>query len=252
MPNDVTEFPMNPGFSARVNGATVADLVQMYCQTRARAAIEVRSGLQIGYLFFDQGRLIHAELGTLTGEPAVARILSFAAGAFQPSLRAWPAHETITCSIESLLLRAAQAMDENRRRNPATANDVTPSNPSVKVSVTRSVGPPGAGAEPLVDAPERPGPSRSMPATGVRLDPTGAIVSQRGDQAEHLADLVAFAAPLLNVIGNALGLDQSRGVDVFCAGEREVLLRYEPDGSWVGAVGMAHELTELRRRLGGV
>lgn len=255
MPNDVSEFPLNPGFSAQVNGASVADLVQMYCQTRARAAVEVRSGLQIGYLFFDQGRLIHAELGTLTGEAAVARILGFAAGAFQPTLRAWPLRESINCSIESLLLRTAQAQDESRRRIPFGVNSAAnPSNSSVKVTVTRPVGaaksegPRGSSEESF----EQSTPARADPASGVRLDPTGAVVSQRGAHAEGLADLIAFAAPILNAIGNEFGLGATRGIDAFCAGEMEVLLRHEPDGSWVGAVGATPELMELRRRIGGV
>lgn len=255
MPSDlVPEFPLTAGFSAQVNGASVADLIQMYCQTRTRAAIEVRSGLQIGYLFFDQGRLIHAELGALTGEPAVGRILGFVAGAFQPSLRAWPTHETIACSIESLLLRTAQALDESRRRSPSAVNsDAGSSNGSVKVSVTRSVGaskaPPAN--ESLRESLGRSAPARALTASGVRVDPAGGVVSQRGAQAEGLADLVAFAAPLLNAIGAELGLGDTRGIDLFCSGEMEVLLRHEPDGSWVGAVGVASELIELRRRIGG-
>jgi hypothetical protein len=254
MPNDGTDFPRTVGFSAQVNGASVADLVQMYCQTRARAAIEVRSGLQIGYLFFEHGRLIHAELGSLTGEIAFARILSFAAGAFQPSLRPWPLHESITCSVESLLLRTAQALDESRRRNPTTAdNDVTPSNGAVKVSVTRSVGVPRPEKfQDNGDTGERPALSRTVSASGVRLDPSGAVVSQRGAHAEGLADLVAFTASTLDAIGGELGLGETKGLDLFCAGEMEVLLRREPDGSWVGAVGVGQELAELRPRIGGV
>lgn len=252
MPNDGTDVPRTVGFSAQVNGASVADLVQMYCQTRARAAIEVRSGLQIGYLFFEHGRLTHAELGSLTGELAFARISSFAAGAFQPSLRPWPSHESITCSVESLLLRMAQALDESRRRNPMAAdNDVTPSNGAVKVSVTRSVGIPRP-ENLLGDSGQRPAPTRTASASGVRLDPSGAVVSQRGVHAEGLADLAAFAASTLNAIGGELGLGETKGLDLFCSGEMEVLLRCEPDGSWVGAVGVGQELAELRRRIGGV
>lgn len=254
MPNELSEFPLSAGFSAQVNGASVADLVQMYCQTRARAAIEVRSGLQIGYLFFEHGRLIHAELGTLTGEPAFSRILSFAAGAFQPSLRPWPLRESITCSVESLLLRTAQALDESRRRPHSNDTDLTPSTSAVKVSVTRSVGVPRPEAlnRSELDPSDGPAPLRAGPASGVRLDPAGAVVSQRGDRAEGLADLVAFAAPVLLAIGNELGLGETRGIDLFCARESEVLLRHEPDGSWVGAVGLSQELVELRRRIGGV
>lgn len=253
MPNDGSDFPLTPGFSAQLNGASVADLVQMYCQTRARAAIEVRSGLQIGYLFFDQGRLVHAELGTLSGEPAVARILGFSAGAFQPSLRAWPTHASIACSVEALLLRHAQAVDESRRRPaPSSDNDLTPSNNAVKVSVTRSVGAGRDYGDVAHDATDRPTPTRAVSASGVRVDPAGAVISQRGAQAEALADLVAFAASTLDAIGKELGLGDTRGIDLFCAADTELLLRHEPDGSWVGALGATHELSELRRRIGGV
>lgn len=274
MPHEGSVAPPPPaGFSAQVNGASMSDLVQMYCQTRARAAIEVRSGLHMGYLFFDRGRLIHAEFGSLTGEAAFAGILSLPAGAFQPSLRAWPEHETIECPVEGLLLRAAQAMDEERRRvRPdsapparglhASGFESAPADrgalePGVRVSVTRSVGIPrpedldaatAAPSERETNPPTRP----TQVASGVRLDPTGALVSQRGAKAEALAELVAFAAPLLNVIGEELGIGETRGVDFYCKGGSEVMLREEPDGSWVGAVGRSQELTELRRRIGAV
>lgn len=274
MPHEGSVAPPPPaGFSAQVNGASMSDLVQMYCQTRTRAAIEVRSGLHMGYLFFDRGRLIHAEFGALTGEAAFAGILSLPAGAFQPSLRAWPEHETIECPVEGLLLRAAQAMDEERRRvrpeSERTALNLPDSGVEpppldrgaleggVRVSVTRPVG---------IPRPEDLGSSASAPferetggatratqiASGVRLDPTGALVSQRGAKAEALAELVAFAAPLLNVIGEELGIGETRGVDFYCKGGSEVLLREEPDGSWVGAVGRSQELIELRKRIGAV
>lgn len=245
-------IPVSAGFSAQVNGASVADLVQMYCQTRARAAVEIRSGLHIGYLFFDEGRLIHAELGTLTGEVAFETILTLSAGAFRPTLRPWPTQESIHCSVEALLLRAAQALDESRRRVPS--NKPPAFDNSVKVSVTRHVGASqfleSEADKPIPTGRENPGHLRSQVASGVRVDPTGVIVSQRGGKAEGLADLVAFVAPLLDVIGHELGIGETRGADCFCGGGREVLLRREPDGSWVGAVGSARELVELRARLG--
>ncbi len=252
MLNDGSEgIPISAGFSAQVNGASVADLVQMYCQTRQRAAVEIRSGLHIGYLFFDEGRLIHAEIGTLTGEAAFETILTLSAGAFRPTLRPWPTLESIQCSVEALLLRAAQALDESRRRVPSKT---PPLDGSVKVSVTRTVGAsqPAAteGDHVVASTRDNPGHLRSQVASGVRLDPTGVIVSQRGGKAEGLADLVAFAAPLLDVIGHELGVGETRGADFYCGGGREVLLRREPDGSWVGAVGSARELVELRARLG--
>lgn len=253
MPSEVSEpVPVSAGFSAQVNGASVADLVQMYCQTRARAAIEVRSGLQIGYLFFDRGRLVHAELGSLVGEIAFVRILGFAAGAFQPSLRAWPNQESIGCAVEELLLRAAQALDESRRRKPATAlpEPFTP-NDAVRVSVTRSVGVPRPEAFGAASSNATKASTLTSPASGVRVDPAGAVISQRGARAESLADLVAFVAPVLGVIGEELGLGDCGGIDMYCTHETEVLLRHEPDGSWVGAVGPASELLELRRRMGG-
>lgn len=255
MPNDGAERPaVNPGFSAQVNGVSIPDLVQMYCQTRSRAAIEVRSGFQVGYLFFDNGRLIHAELGALVGESAFEKITAFSAGAFQPSLRAWPRQASIDCSVEALLLRIAQAQDEAVRGVGAEMpTGAQAAGNAVRVSVTKPVGVPRR--DPQAEAPESaPRQDRSQPkesgASGVRVDPKGELVSRRGGRAEGLTDLVAFAGPLLQSIGHELGLGETRGVDLFGSGDVEVLLRRELDGSWVGAVGQAQELAELRRRIG--
>lgn len=255
MRNNPTVIPMSTGFSAQLNGASVADLVQMYCQTRSRAVVEVRSGLQIGYLFFDEGRVVHAELGTLVGEPAFTRILGLSAGAFQPSLRHWPPRETIHSPVEGLLLRAAQALDEERRGSSLAAHEETPTaSGAVRTSVTRSVGSTETRSAPPkgVTTPRQAATPRRVNdgASGVRIDHSGAVVSQRGAKAEQLADLMAFVTPLFDVIGEELGIGETRGADFQGAGDTEVLLRLEPDGSWVGAVGQTHELVELKRRLG--
>src|SRR5690606_30882298 len=147
--------------------------------------------------------IFHAELGALTGEAAFEMILTLSAGAIRPTLRPWPNQESIQCSVEALLLRAAQALDESRRRVPS--NKPPAIDTSVKVSVTRPVG-----ATQLLEnegdhipaTRDTPGHLRSQVASGVRVDPTGAIVSQRGGKAEGLADLVAFVAPLLDVVGH--------------------------------------------------
>src|ERR1700727_1764087 len=97
------------GFVARIKGANLADLVQMECLAGSKRVVRVTSGDHVGYLFFRTGHLVHALARSLIGEAAAMEMLSWDEGTFDPAERDWPAKDTIHCSWQGLLLRAAQA-----------------------------------------------------------------------------------------------------------------------------------------------
>jgi hypothetical protein len=100
------------GFQAKIRGANLADLVQMECLSGSRRVVRVTSGDLVGYLFFRSGHLVHALARSLIGEAAAMEMLAWDEGTFDPAERDWPAKDTISCSWQGLLLRAAQARDE--------------------------------------------------------------------------------------------------------------------------------------------
>ena len=100
------------GFRAQINGASLWDLVQMECLSRSRQVIRINGEGGVGYLYFADGRVIHAVTSKLVGETAALEILGWTNGLFQPCERAWPATSTIETSCEGLILRLAKRRDE--------------------------------------------------------------------------------------------------------------------------------------------
>ena len=90
----------------------VADLIQLTCQDRKAAHVEIRSGRQKAALFFKNGNLVHAEVDDLRGEDAVYRLLGWNEGSFVLKPDVDPPSISITREWTSLLLEGARRLDE--------------------------------------------------------------------------------------------------------------------------------------------
>ncbi len=102
------------GFTGRLQGASLFDLVQLECLAGTHHVVRVISRNQTGYLYFDAGNLVHAVCRSLQGEAAALEILGWENGLFEPCDVPWPAVPSITKHWQNLLLLAAQASDESR------------------------------------------------------------------------------------------------------------------------------------------
>jgi hypothetical protein len=114
-PQSLTPVRGADGFDGQLRRATLADLVQLQCLSQARGAICVRSEGRVGHLFFNQGQIVHALVGDVTGELAAYQILSWNKGTFAYSSVAWPERNTVTSTWQRLLLNAAHQQDEQNR-----------------------------------------------------------------------------------------------------------------------------------------
>jgi hypothetical protein len=85
----------------------------------------IQHGDQRGAIYFAQGRVVHAELGALVGEPAAIALLVMNTGTFRflPSASI-DAERTIHRAPTSILLEAARLADENTREDEATGREV--------------------------------------------------------------------------------------------------------------------------------
>ena len=63
------------GFRAQISGASLWDLVQMECLSRSRQVFRVNGEGGVGYLYFAEGRVVHAATLKLIGEVAALEIL---------------------------------------------------------------------------------------------------------------------------------------------------------------------------------
>ncbi len=257
----LADEPGTGGFSARLQGASLWDLVQMECLARTHRAVRVTNGAQTGVLFFDAGRVIHAETALAFGETAAMEILSWQSGSFDPCQSAWPRSPTITTATEGLLLKAAQGRDEGRRSSNlvafpgrggalATVNGPGSESPLLvddkdwESEVTRPAGPSiGLG----FDANRRDSGAVIDLPIAARVAPNGTIIEAVDDD---LADAVAYAGRLAGLIGELLGLEGFRALECASKDERVVIYTEEDGGLVAGRVPAAADVSILRERLG--
>jgi hypothetical protein len=220
------------GFRAQLPGLDLATLLQMACARGDRSVVRVRSGDQEGFIFTAEGRLVHAKLGTLTGEQAVARMLSWSAGDVALCDRPWPLKPSIDASIDAVLIRAAQLRDESADHESeallARLMPVPSPSPS-KSSSSES---------------DREG---SVLAS-VRIDMNGEIVAQHGAM-DTLAPLVGYVTRMGALLGPQLGLEPFEALSAELGGRRALI--YVEGKEMVGLLLFAGPVyQEMRQQLG--
>ncbi len=244
------------GFRAQISGASLWDLVQMECLARSRQVVRLSGEGGVGYLYFAEGRVVHAVTSRLIGETAALEILGWTNGSFQPCDRAWPATYTIDTSCEGLLLRLAKRRDEATSNlvafpGPAGSDDddqfevleIEEIHEEGEMPAANNAGPP----PPTAAA----GPSEisaEFPVT-MRLAPGGGVLTSKGAD-EEMAGVVAYAHRLGQLTGELLGLEPFVAMECAFSGGR--LLLFEEDNGETVAVRPRTEnnLQPLRDKLG--
>jgi hypothetical protein len=245
----------NDGFSLQLAGAQLSDLVQLACQNRIRAVYEVRSPQTVGYLYFDAGRLMHAECGERVGLDAMVFLLGLTAGTILPTARPWPAEASIHMGADALLLTAAQRLDEDgevRHREPTTrivTKVSLPEPPPLPFDLTDfDLGPPAAlprGDSVVVARGSRRGAGRGLRIARASL--SGSVQHGTPGTSAELADAALFVRRATDNLARFLGLGRC---DAACLrGRRETLIVFETT-TVVGVVGLAEAVFPLTRKLG--
>lgn len=228
--------PASAGFAVRLDGASLADLIQMECMRGTRRVIRVSSQQGTGYLFFDRGQLLHATAGTMTGDAAVLSVLGWSHGTYEASEQPWPVRTTVESSWQSLLLLSAQHADESARDEMPDSSEVvsSPKPRDVAMNSPRSLSP-GLRVSPSpaisIEPPNTESrPSMSEPASAktgiiraVRIDESGNVVSNLGTLGEF-ADLSSYAVHMCKLIGDSLGLEGFQGIE--CAARDRTFLAF--------------------------
>ncbi len=95
----------------------VADLIQHNCEDRKTARIVVKNDLDEAAIFLEQGTVVHASCGELTGEDVIYKVLGWNEGTFILDMDIPAPVKTIERSCNGLLLKGAQLLDENKVPN---------------------------------------------------------------------------------------------------------------------------------------
>lgn len=106
-----------PGFSGRVSGLSVTDVLQVMNLGRRHGTMTVQHAGTSGAIVIRSGEIVHAETGALTGLQAWKEIFSWDGGEFTLEEGESEAAPTIDEPFHFLLLDAAKTLDEGDADN---------------------------------------------------------------------------------------------------------------------------------------
>ena len=121
MLDELMTWKPREGFQGMLRKVGLQDVIQMECLGRNSCVLEISNPQTTGRLYIEEGSLIHAILGNLSGEKALQKLLALAGGSFQLLPFEPPAQRTINGPWEFLLMEAARVRDELTQTGTDTA-----------------------------------------------------------------------------------------------------------------------------------
>jgi predicted regulator of Ras-like GTPase activity (Roadblock/LC7/MglB family) len=100
------------GFEGQVSDLHLSDIIQMNCLGHSTGSLVIEKDNERGIIYFDDGNIIHAEIGDWKGEDAFYEILSWQGGRFSQKKGVHAPRETISKSWQNLLLEGLRQLDE--------------------------------------------------------------------------------------------------------------------------------------------
>jgi DNA-binding response OmpR family regulator len=99
-------------FRAILQNVTPMDILQLKCLSGATTVVEFRSNFREGHIRFVKGEMVDALAGALRGVEAVRAIIGWPEGEVVEHGDGGEYERTIDCSWQTVLMEAAQAIDE--------------------------------------------------------------------------------------------------------------------------------------------
>jgi DNA-binding response OmpR family regulator len=93
----------------------VLDLLQSLDMGRKTCALTLTNNGEKCKMYFTEGQINHAVYGDLKGDPAVYKVLTWTAGAFEIDFAGSSSEQTITQSSQGILLEGLRLLDEANR-----------------------------------------------------------------------------------------------------------------------------------------
>jgi CheY-like chemotaxis protein len=93
----------------------VIDLVQSLEMGRKSCALTLTNEKDKCEMYFSEGQVTHAAYGTLTGDPAVFKVLRWTGGNFQVNFEGKTKQQTTTLNTQGLLMEGLRLLDEAQR-----------------------------------------------------------------------------------------------------------------------------------------
>jgi CheY-like chemotaxis protein len=136
MLDDLMEWAPQQGFQGMLRRVGLQDVIQMECLGRNSSVLEVYNERVLGRIYIEEGSIVHAAGGDLTGERALQRLLSLPGGSFELVPFEPPPQKTINGPWEFLLMEAARVRDELAGQTPPGEPEVDPQTLEAPVPTT--------------------------------------------------------------------------------------------------------------------
>lgn len=109
---ELARFRPESGFRGVLRQVGLQEVLQMECLSRNSSILQITADSLHGRVYIQDGEVVHAEAGELTGEKAFYRLFGLKGGDFSLLPFVDPPQRTIMGTWESLLMEAAQISDE--------------------------------------------------------------------------------------------------------------------------------------------
>ncbi len=139
MLDDLMNWAPQQGFQGMLRRVGLQDVIQMECLGRNSSVLEVYNDHVLGRIYIENGNIIHAAGGELTGERALQRLLALPGGSFELVPFEPPPQTSISGPWEFLLMEAARVRDEMASQTPPGEPEVDPKTLSAPTETTSQV-----------------------------------------------------------------------------------------------------------------
>ncbi|MGA2244333.1 MAG: response regulator [Verrucomicrobiota bacterium] len=126
MLDDLMGWAPQQGFQGMLRRVGLQDVIQMECLGRNSSVLEVYNEHVLGRIYIEEGCIIHAAGGDLTGERALQRLLALPGGSFELVPFEPPPQKSIAGPWEFLLMEAARVRDEMASQSSPGEPEVDP------------------------------------------------------------------------------------------------------------------------------
>ena len=110
---ELLQIAPREGFQGVLRKVGLQDVIQMECLARNSSILEIYNQNVLGRIYIEDGQLVHAVTGEMTGEHALYKLLSLPGGSFELAQFEAPPDKTLNGQWEMLLMEAARVKDEN-------------------------------------------------------------------------------------------------------------------------------------------
>lgn len=106
---------MGNSLSGRIEEFHLADVVHVIVAGQMSGSLNITTDDNVlGMLIFDNGKLVHAQYGNISGDDAATSILSWIKGSFSfDTNRQWKGENTVSQSYEQIVLNHTLVQDED-------------------------------------------------------------------------------------------------------------------------------------------